>query len=778
MATIAELFTHVKESGGMMTAVQLSPLYDEKKGRVSKGPAKSHVGWNKRGWVEKNVRTTPGSANIATAWLMDLKKLDMYVVDVDVKGSRTGRDVLKDEVFQKLYDASAYVVETGSLGLHFYFSHGQLEDGDIIGKAIKAGCSEWFKSADDGEIDFITDAILTEHTTYSLNDATYTYKALKGKLSDVKEWREEWEYHKSFFVVNPRKERERGKEAKRLAKEERKSGVASTKEDEKLQEVMEKRRQAEEEEVFQHQSITWEEVVHHLACIQKYGNMKQYNYKKWYEMGQTIKNLVSEEEDCDEEGFQVFNQFSSFCPSYDGEWRTRRFWNKLERRTDGTVRTAGSILFLSKQAHPEAYADIRKTFKPMGYTATKELWETNHFYFTETNSIAEVDSHGHVHLYDLDHAHILFNDWVFYKMNGTRPRDTFTKIWIADGSRRKISKFVAKKMEECEKGEYPLFTHYHYETLSVVPTDEERKEAMDVFIDLVSAVCNDETVVAEYILNSIAHMIQKPFEKTGKIIAFASPEQGTGKDSLMETVAIILGKQGVAHYTSTEQFWDKHDVLFVGKPFVYLEEACSRQNKANEGRLKARATSSDINVNPKGLKPHTVPNFGRHWMTTNETQPFHTDETDRRGLLIKPSTRLMKQDWAVYHKKKVEPWFIKSVGEWLEQRDISKWDAAKDMPTTELKKDIQELSKKSEQVFFEQWTGEGWFSSAELFRVYRLFCSAQEIPGCMSAQSFGIRILHYKGRYFRTAVGGKKTKWYAAVSEPESFEAWSERVKV
>jgi hypothetical protein len=764
--TIANLSQYAKQQDTPLCALRLTPKYDENKKRVSKGQSIPHTGWNKRGYTNKHFTTVPGAEGLPYAWMLDLRKLGMYVVDIDVKGQDTGKDVLKPEVYQRLYDNCAYVVESGSKGLHFYFHLGGLEEGDILSKNIKADCADWFQG--EGEVDFIIDAIISEFSTYQHEGITYQYQALKGSIADVIMWEDGWACHRGFFVRNPKKEKEEQAERKRQEKAIKKKLALNQEADEAMEEA--------EEEVAHHMKpVSHEEVTLHLANIARHSS-KQFSYKKWYEMAQTLKNVYSEEQD--EDAFSLFDAFSQLCPSYDGEGKTRKFWNGIRRRSDGVVRTLGSILYLSKEANPKEYQAIRKGFHPLGYYATKELFEETHFYFVPSNGVAEVSSLGSVKVYGLEHASTYMNTWICYDKEGHRTKAPFLTTWLKDPTRRMIYSFVAKKAEECSSTEWPLFTSFHYQTLTEAITEEQRKDAIEKFQDLTSAVCNDEEPVSKYIMDTFTHIIQQPFKKNGKIIAFASPDEGTGKDTLMVIIQKVLGNHATAHYTSSEQFWNTHDTLSIGKPFVYLEEACSRQNKANEGRLKARVTASDISVNPKGLDPYMVPNIGRTFQTTNETQPFNTSETDRRGLIIKPSTRLTKQDWTTFYKQYVEQdWFIQAVGEWLEKRDISNWDASKSMPTTEIKKELQELSVKPEQLFMEQWEEKEWVSSSDLYKDYRAFCDENSYHYCQTPNSFGMRILHYKGRYFKTFTTARKEKYYCKTDCTVDFEEWYEERK-
>jgi hypothetical protein len=789
------IFQFAKESGTMMTALLLNPHYNDNKGRVTKGESKGHFQWNKTKWIEKNVRITPTTNAIPTAWMIYLKKIGMYVIDIDVKGSQKPKDIMKQDAYDSLFNSSSYIVETGSGGLHFYFYLGDLENGDEVKNKINCTEFDLFKNKDDGSIDIITESIICEGSSYEFNGEKYEYKSIKGKINEIKYCDKQFNYFKNSFIRNPRKESEQLKQeqlqkkiddkmrlleeknatkmaqllekevqknALKLQKDAAKTAELMEKEAEKLAQEMEKERLLEEErqkqEEFTHKPIEYDEICKHLGNIAKENGMN-YDYKKWYEMGQTIKNLYPDD------GFDLFDIFSQHCRAYDYK-SVSNLWKGLSVREAGNNRTVGSILYLSKLANKEVYDIIRARFKSKNYRNVLEEFEANHFYFIPSNCVAEVDENGSIVTYSKEHSFDYFNTWTYEDKDGKKA--PFIKRWWEDRSRRMILKIVSKSLEDCEKNEFPIFTNYHYENIDCDPTEEQREKAITSFNDLLSCVCNDEEIVTNYIRNTFAHLIQKPFIKNGKLIAFASPDEGTGKDTLMLIIMKIVGEHATAHYTSTDQFWDRHDTLSMGKPFIYLEEACSHQNKANEGRLKSKATSENISINPKGQKGINVPNIGRHFMTTNETQPFNTSQTDRRGIIIKPSTRLMKQDWNAFYKMLKSNWFIKSVGEYLYDINLTKWDANNDMPVTEIKKELQELSRSSEQQFLEQWEEKEWVTSGYLYRTYRSFCEENSLSHAQNAKSFGIKILHLK-QYFKTEIDSRKVKYYAPIGLQKEF---------
>lgn len=772
---IDDIITYVKNSQSIMTAILLKPKYNEEKGRVTKGSdMDAHSGWTNKKWTEKNVRLSPTIFTFATAWLISLKKLGFYVIDIDVKNGKKAIDVMTKDSYDLLYNSSSYIVESGSGGLHFYFKLGNLEDGDIFGKKTDVKDFILFQS-DEGTVDIITDHIISEYSSYEFQGIKYVYKSIKGKINDVT-GSNEWINHKKYFVKNPKKQKEQEKQTKQQEKQQEKQTKLQKKEQaresskmeklaQKMMELQQKQQElqqeSEEEEEYKYRTIEFDEITQHLLNIGE-SEGKNYDYKKWYEMGQTIKNII----DNDEHAFSLFDCFSQKCRAYD-EVAVRKLWRNLKVRGDGVNRTVGSILYLSKQANKPIYEEIRKKYEPLNYKMVLEQFEVNHFYLIPSNTIVEIDKNENIKTYSIDHAMVYMNTWKYHKKSGEEV--PFVRNWLEDSKRRMIREFVPKSIYKCDKDEFPIFTHYRYETLDVEITEEQRKDAIDCFNDLLSCVCGDEEKIIIYVRKTLAHLIQKPFIKNGKIIAFASPDEGTGKDTLMLINMKVVGNHVTAHYTSTDQFWDKHDTLSMGKTFIYLEEACSHQNKANEGRLKSRATAEDLSINPKGQTPINVPNIGRIFMTTNEIQPFALSQTDRRGLIIKPSTRLMKQDWSALYKKINSDWFIKSIGEYLNEIDLSGWDIDKDMPLTELKKELQELNKSSELQFLEQWEEKEWVTSSYLYRSYKAFCEENSLNYSLNAKSFGIKILHLK-QYYKTFVDSHKVKYYAPKNLEKEFD--------
>ena len=402
-----------------------------------------------------------------------------------------------------------------------------------------------------------------------------------------------------------------------------------------------------------------------------------------------------------------------------------------------------------------------KTDDDDGYSEMKEEWEKDHFYFDPTNTIVKVKNGSMFH-YGIEHATEAFNMWLL-KGKKEGEDQLFLKKWRTDPNRKIVDTLVYKMPEDCLKNEASLFTGFAYKRITNDVTDQQRKDAVNTFNDILSAICNDEEEVTDYVRKGFAHMLKKPFERTGVIVAFASKIQGSGKDTIMTIIKRVIGDGHTAHYTSTESYWEKHDTRQEGAIFVYLEEACSALNKSKANELKARITSNSITINPKGVKGYNVPNIGRQYMTTNEIEPFKIEEHDRRGMLISPNGRCVSYDWTEIYSKIYTPEYVKAVGEYLESIDIDGWNPRK-FPETEIKKEMKELGRSSESEFFSsaEWNeSREWYSSADLYDMYRAFCGREGLPYAMNVVSFSKKIAFITDKNYKKREGRGRSREYA-----------------
>lgn len=394
------------------------------------------------------------------------------------------------------------------------------------------------------------------------------------------------------------------------------------------------------------------------------------------------------------------------------------------------------------------------------YENLKKKWEIDHFYFKRSNTLVEVTQTGINH-YALNHAMEAFNNWI------TSDNELFLKKWRNDSTRRIVEHLVYKNREDCLPNEASLFIGFAY-TNFPSPSDDERKEAVDLFRDINSALCNDEMKVTNHVEKIFADMLQNPFRKAGICIIFSSLIQGIGKDTLLGLIKRIIGRH-TAHYIDDTDFWNNHDTKKEGAIMIYLEEACAGSNKAKSDALKARITSDTCSINPKNVGMYDVPNIARYFMSTNHPDPVKMEESDRRFMLINPSQRLKSANWADIHEKLNRPSWMRAIAEYLSQIDLTGWNP-RDFPITEMKQDVMDLSVSSEKKFLEQWVCEekDGLVGKDLYKLYKDFCIENELHFAQSSISFCKKIIPYKNTLFTVAPGGDKNNkhYFSIIKNP------------
>ena len=382
------------------------------------------------------------------------------------------------------------------------------------------------------------------------------------------------------------------------------------------------------------------------------------------------------------------------------------------------------------------------------YAEMKAAWEVDHFYFRPNNTIVEHQANGSLCAFSLEHADTAFIGWALPEERPGQP-NYFVRRWIRDAQRRTVLSLVFKSPEACALGELSLFRGYQYKALPHC----DNPRAVAVFMDVLSAVCDDDEDTAAYLLRWLARIIQDPFHKSGVCPLLINRHQGTGKDTLCLWMKRIMGSH-VAHYKEDEQLFEKHDTAKEGAVLVYLEEVGSGVCKAKAEALKAKITSDFVTVNPKGQRCYEVPNVANFIMTTNKTDPVTIEDADRRFFPIVGSARLLGKSafWEeLYSASKIDcgpgadDW-IYPVGMYLESLDLSGF-CVRRLPRNEMRSDMMAIAKAPVQQFLEQWVGED-VPAADLFEAYSVFCQTKRLfSGTRSSSGFGMLLMRYREMY-------------------------------
>jgi hypothetical protein len=424
------------------------------------------------------------------------------------------------------------------------------------------------------------------------------------------------------------------------------------------------------------------------------------------------------------------------------------------------------------------------------YEAMRAEFEQHHFYYVPGNTFVEVTEAGMRH-YEQRHAKEYFDiKWAFGGTTNFRYRVSFLDLWRLDPARRSIHTIDFNPSDDPAVFYYPIKFAYERVKPALALEDEGEEaraaraihegELLDMFRTLARVATNGDATLGEYLLNFLAHMLQKPTEQPGVAIILTG-QKGVGKDTLLDFFRMyVIGPAFSHNYTETRQFFDKHDVDRKDKLMLKVEDSDSALCKAHAKDLRARITARESTVNPKGKDPITYNNYARYFFTANQAIPVGiNDDNDReRRFVILAVSSELKNNATFFTKCYNEktglftPLGGRVVAESLLGRDLSAFNP-RIQPRNEYQESLYEVERSPEQRFIEDgWRAGVEYKSQDLFQVYLKFCSDQGFPKWTeTAIAFGQKMAYFVlHRKIVKRTGSKKQVYYSKPvgSMPES----------
>jgi hypothetical protein len=369
------------------------------------------------------------------------------------------------------------------------------------------------------------------------------------------------------------------------------------------------------------------------------------------------------------------------------------------------------------------------------YDVIKEKFEENNF--------KVLDPIGFYSLID--------NRWIFHDRSQFKimyenlllsDNKSFIDKWLKDPGMRTYSKVSTEISNDpnifvLPKTPPPSFIYTKY-------TCEPNKYALPLFDELIDIVSNRQESIKKYILNWLAHLLQKPLELPGVAIIF-NGLKGAGKDTIGDFFGeYIIGSQYYQNYSNHSQYFEKHDTMKANKWFIKLEEINKKvtQIGANGEYFKASITSANLNINPKGSGSFNVSNYMRVMASCNNADPVNVEQNERRFVIsvVSPEEIGNHSYWSNLRKILFTEDGALAVANMLNKRDISEFNP-RILPVNIYLNNLQEETKDSILKFIEQ-VEEGEYSGNQLYKLYREYCYNEGIHS-YSNTKFGTQLLYF-----------------------------------
>jgi hypothetical protein len=212
----------------------------------------------------------------------------------------------------------------------------------------------------------------------------------------------------------------------------------------------------------------------------------------------------------------------------------------------------------------------------------------------------------------------------------------------------------------------------------------------NIFLKHMKILTGHDEKGTEYLIDYLAHLVQKPGELPRVALVFQS-EQGVGKNVFFENFAKQL--LGIEYLLATADM-DKvigRFPMINNKLMVIMDETSGKDSFSNSDKIKNIITAEQVAWERKGIDGTSINNCGRYLFFSNNLTPVKIEQSDRRYVVFKCANDV--QNKTDYFDELISAFnnegTIKSFFDFLNTRDISKWDSINHRPMTKAYADIK-----------------------------------------------------------------------------------------
>lgn len=238
--------------------------------------------------------------------------------------------------------------------------------------------------------------------------------------------------------------------------------------------------------------------------------------------------------------------------------------------------------------------------------------------------------------------------------------------------------------------------------------------------------------VYEWFLNWIAWCIKYPAKKT-MVIPILYGKQRIGKSAIAENLfEKIMGKDKLFITGNIDKMFGKHSNL-SHKHIAVLNEANGKDTKNIHEVIKDAAVRETVIVEPKGVDQYEIDDYINIIFTTNTANSADVPEDDSRFMPFHCCEDLYGdiEYFTMLRSDLDDDDVMGTFYEEMMERDLTGWNASRDRPMTDLRKDMTELSKCPYKEFLEwlydrrytDFNKDGYvkYTGNSLYQQFRLF---------------------------------------------------------
>ena len=408
----------------------------------------------------------------------------------------------------------------------------------------------------------------------------------------------------------------------------------------------------------------------------------------------------------------------------------------------------------------------RKMSKEVCDVLVAEFWPEDDNIIDEYTSHKNVFEKNNFKVQDPIGFYTFINDkWVFrdrtqlkiaYENMLLMDETSFIDKWLKDPTMRTYSRVSFEASTDptifvLPEPPLPFFIYTTYKC---------NTQPITIFDELLDILTNRQQPIKTYILNWLAHLIQKPLELPGVALIF-NGQKGAGKDTLGDFIGeYIIGLKYYQNFSNQSQYFDKYDESKAKKFLIKIEEINKKilYDGVNGEIFKASITTPILNFNPKNKPAYSLKNHMRIIATSNNPNPVDVGQKERRYVIsvVSPEKIGDSEYWCKVRTELFNPSGALSVVNMLLERDITAFNP-RVLPENEYLKKLQEETMDSVQKFSE-YVEPGEYTGSDLYQIYKDYCISEGIYQYTSTK-FATQLLFLtENGSIKRSIERKKTK--------------------
>ncbi|MBO9477235.1 hypothetical protein J7382_06790 [Shimia sp. R11_0] len=231
----------------------------------------------------------------------------------------------------------------------------------------------------------------------------------------------------------------------------------------------------------------------------------------------------------------------------------------------------------------------------------------------------------------------ILNGWELTKNEKVPRLGSAARSWVqSDKSRRYVSQELRFETTQREITVATGKVLNLFQGWSIAPIEGDWSNIRYLAHDI---LCSGFEQASEYLLNYVAHMVQRPQQLPGTAVILQSEEQGTGKSTFLSLLRQMLGARYCSVTSDANTLVGQFNVSAMNKVLLHFEEAIAPNDRGAESRIKALITNETLTYNAKGIAAIEARNFARVFLTSNARQVAHLSRFDRRWFVLNVSAR-------------------------------------------------------------------------------------------------------------------------------------------